>query len=317
LSAAAELEARLRGILRERYHHLHPFNQRLHGGQCSREEVRRWVKNRYYYQTRIPIKDGLILTKAEDREFRRGWIRRIRDHDGDPGAEDAENARAGGLELWLRLAEACGLQRGEVESLRGVLPGVRRACDAYVDFVAEHDLLESVAASLTELSAGPFLAERAAAFRKHYDWIAEAGLAYFLSRTTQAPRDANEGLAFVLARAQSPADAERCAAALLRKCEILWQLLDGVEWGGRRPRLARAARLREDAAAGGMLAVLPERAVQIGGSGPDVLRACDGQRGAEQIALALREQHGGAQIEAEVYDFIERMEKQGVLEMLP
>jgi len=312
-AAAANLEARLRGILRERYHHLHPFNQRLHGGRCSREEVQRWVKNRYYYQTRIPIKDGLILTKAEDREFRRGWIRRIRDHDGD----DAEGARAGGLELWLQLAEACGLERGDVESLRGVLPGVRRACDAYVHFVAEHDLLESVAASLTELSAGPFLAERAAAFRKHYGWIAEDGLAYFLSRTEQAPRDAGEGLAFVLARAQSPADAERCAAALLRKCEILWQLLDGVEWGGRRPRLARAARLREDTAAGGMLAVLPERAVQIGGSGPDVLRACDGQHSAGQIARSLREKHGGAQIEAEVYDFIERMEAQGVLEMQP
>lgn len=312
-AAAADLEARLRGILRERYHHLHPFNQRLHGGRCSREEVRRWVKNRYYYQTRIPIKDGLILTKAEDREFRRGWIRRIRDHDGD----DAEGARAGGLELWLQLAEACGLERGDVESLRGVLPGVRRACDAYVHFVAEHDLLESVAASLTELSAGPFLAERAAAFRKHYGWISEAGLAYFLSRTEQAPRDAGEGLAFVLARAQSPADAERCAAALLRKCEILWQLLDGVEWGGRRPRLARAARLRGDTAAGGMLAVLPERAVQIGGSGPDVLRACDGQHSAGQIARSLREKHGGAQIEAEVYDFIERMEAQGVLEMQP
>jgi pyrroloquinoline-quinone synthase len=90
---AQSFEGRLRRILDERYHHRHPFNIRLHGGRCTREEVRRWVRNRYYYQTRIPLKDGLILTKSEDREFRRGWIRRIHDHDG-------VDARTGGLELW-------------------------------------------------------------------------------------------------------------------------------------------------------------------------------------------------------------------------
>ena len=161
MTDAAGLEARLRRILDERYHHRHPFNVRLHGGQCTPEEVRRWVRNRYYYQTRIPLKDGLSRTKSEDREFRRGWIRRIHDHDGD-------DARAGGIELWLRLAEAAGLARDEVASLRNVLPGVRRACDAYVEFVGSHDLLASVASSLTELSAGPFLGARAEAGP---DWL--------------------------------------------------------------------------------------------------------------------------------------------------
>ena len=224
---ASGLEERLRGILHERYHDRHPFNQRLHGGACDADEVRRWVRNRYYYQTRIPIKDGVILTKSEDREFRRGWIRRILDHDGD-------ESREGGLELWLRLAEACGLDRDETGSLRRVLPGVRRAGDAYVEFVESHDLLESVASSLTELAAGAYLGHRAEAFRKHYPWIADEGLAYFLSRTTQAPRDAEEGLAFVLEHATTSELADRCATALERKCSILWELLDGVEWGGRR-----------------------------------------------------------------------------------
>ncbi len=301
------LEARLRRILDERYHHRHPFNQRLHGGGCTPEEVRRWIRNRFYYQTRIPLKDGLILTKSEDRGFRRSWIRRIQDHDGD-------EARAGGLELWLRLAEAAGLAREEVASLRGVLPGVRRACDAYVEFVASHDLLESVAASLTELSAGAFLGERAEAFRKHYGWIDEAGLAYFLSRTTQAPRDAEEGLAFVLAKARTPADQERCAAALARKCEILWALLDGVEWGGRTPRLAPAALLREEGDEG--VLVLPERAVRVSASGREILAACDGSAHVEAVAGALRARHPeDPGVERDVYEFVERMEGLGVLRL--
>jgi pyrroloquinoline-quinone synthase len=304
---ARAFEGRLRQILDERYHHRHPFNVRLHGGQCTREEVRRWVRNRYYYQTRIPLKDGLILTKSEDREFRRGWIRRIHDHDGD-------DVRAGGLELWLRLAEAAGLARDEVASLRNVLPGVRRACDAYVEFVGSHDLLASVASSLTELSAGPFLGERAEAFRKHYGWIEEAGLEYFLSRTTQAPRDAAEGLAHVLAHAKSAEDQDRCAAALERKCEILSALLDGVEWGGRAPGLATSVMLREEGDAS--VAVLPERAVRIAGSGREILPLCDGKRSVEAVAAMLRERHpGDERVERDVYDFVERMEGLGVLRL--
>jgi pyrroloquinoline-quinone synthase len=301
----AALEARLRRILDERYHHRHPFNLRLHGGRCTPREVRRWIANRYYYQTRIPLKDGLILTKSEDRDFRRGWIRRIHDHDGD-------DARAGGLELWLRLALAAGLEREEVASLRNVLPGVRRACDAYVEFVASHDLLASVASSLTELSAGAYLGERAQAFRTHYRWIDEAGVEYFLSRTTQAPRDAAEGLAYVLAHAKTPADEERCAAALLRKCEILWALLDGVEWGGRVPQLAPAVLLRPEG--DDALAVLPERAVRVSASGREILAACDGERDVEAVAAVLRAAHpAGERVERDVYDFVERMEALGVL----
>jgi pyrroloquinoline-quinone synthase len=304
---SADLEARLRRILDERYHHRHPFNVRLHGGACTPAEVRRWIANRYYYQTRIPLKDGLILTKSEDRAFRRGWIRRIHDHDGD-------DARAGGLELWLRLAVAAGLDRDEVASLRGVLPGVRRACDAYVEFVASHDLLASVASSLTELSAGAYLGQRAEAFREHYRWIDEAGLEYFLSRTTQAPRDAREGLAFVLEHARTPEEQERCAAALLRKCEILWALLDGVEWGGKAPALAPAALLRTEGEDG--VVVLPERAVRVSASGRAILAACDGARDVEAVAAEMRRQHpADERVERDVYDFVERMEALGVLRL--
>ena len=302
---SAELEARLQRILDERYHHRHPFNLRMHAGTLTPEEIRRWVRNRYYYQTRIPLKDGVILAKSEDRDFRRGWIRRIQDHDGD-------EVRVGGLELWLRLADAVGLERGEVASLRNVLPGVRRACDAYVEFVSSHDLLASVASSLTESRAGALLGQRAEAFQKHYGWIADEGLAYFRSRTVQAPRDAREGLAFVSAHAKGPADEDRAAAALERKCQILWDLLDGVEWGGRRPRLARAAALRADED----LVVLPERAVRLAGSGREILALCDGAQSVEGVALEMRRRHPEPEsVERDAYAFLEEMERLGVLEM--
>jgi len=298
------LERRLHALLDERYHDKHPFNLRMHAGALRPDELRRWVRNRYYYQTRIPIKDGVILAKSEDREFRRSWIRRITDHDGDARHE-------GGLELWLKLADAVGLDRREVASLRNVLPGVRRACDAYVELVTGSDLLASVAASLTESRAGALLGLRAAAFEKHYGWIAPEGLAYFRSRTEQAPRDAAEGMAYVLAHASSPADAERCVAALAKKCEILWALLDAVEWGGTKPRLARSAQLR----AGEGMVVLPERAVRLTGSGREILGACDGSRSVEEVAASMRSRHPDAEnVERDCYEFLEQMQKLGVIE---
>jgi pyrroloquinoline-quinone synthase len=303
--SASDFEARLRSIGAERYHHRHPFNLRMHAGELSRAEIQSWVRNRYYYQTRIPIKDGLILAKASDPGFRRGWVRRIRDHDGD-----AE--RVGGLELWLSLAEAVGLDRGEVESQSDVLPGVRAACDDYVRFVESHDLLESVAASLTELFAGDIMHTRIDAFERHYPWVDTAGLRYFQSRTQQAPRDAAEGLGFVLEHARSAADQDRCAAALERKCEILWRLLDAIEAAHARPRLSPHAQLRHEA--GEVLVVLPERAVKPSASGSEILDLCDGESSAIEIAQELQKRHPEVSgLVNDVHEFLASMQKLGVL----
>jgi len=299
-------EARLRRIGAERYHHRHPFNLRMHAGELSPEEIRTWVANRYCYQTRIPIKDGLILAKAADPAFRREWIRRIHDHDGTPDAE-------GGLALWLALAEAVGLDRARVESLEDVLPGVQRACDAYVGFVQSHDLLESVAASLTELFAGDIMTTRIAAFERHYPWVHAPGLRYFRSRTVQAPSDAREGLAFVLRHATTRADQDRCAAALERKCDILWSLLDAVEAAHTRPRLHPQALSRLDDPE--PLVVLPERAVRLSGSGPEILSLCDGEHTAIEIVDTMRRRHPDAPtLPADVHDFLDEMTRLGVLE---
>ena len=304
--SAEEFEARLHRVLDERYHHQHPFNLRMHAGSLSPEEIRTWVRNRYYYQTRIPIKDGLILSKAQDPRFRREWIRRIRDHDGDAEGK-------GGLALWLALAREVGLDPASVERLEGVLPGVKRACDAYVEFVESHDLLESVASSLTELRAGELLGARKAAWEKHYPWVQREGLEYFQSRTRQAPTDAREGLHFVREHALTPEDQERCVAALTRKCEILWNLLDAVEAAHAQPRLTSRAQLREDAHES--LVVLPERAVKLNQSGLEILALCDGERNAEAIAAELLACHPDVpELVSDVHRFLGEMTRLGVLE---
>jgi pyrroloquinoline-quinone synthase len=212
---------RLRSEGRSRYHDHHPFHVRMHQGELSKASLQLWVQNRFYYQTRIPIKDAVILSKSEDAAFRRAWIRRIRDHDGDQAGE-------GGLELWLRLAEGVGLSRSEVSSLSGVLPGVRFACDAYVTFVREHSLLEAVASSLTEFFAPDLMTRRIAAWEKHYSWLEPGAIDYFRSRVPRATADSKEAIEFVVAGATTVELQEKCINALIRKTEILWHLLDCV-----------------------------------------------------------------------------------------
>lgn len=204
-----------------RYHDRHPYHMLMHEGKLTRLQLQAWVLNRYYYQTRIPIKDALILSKSEDPAFRRMWIRRILDHDGTHEGE-------GGLALWLHLAEGVGLDREEVVSCRSVLPGVRFACDAYVELVRERSLVEAVASSLTEFFAPDLMARRLAAWEAHYPWVDRGVLEYFRSRVPRARRDSEEALDFVLRTATTRELQERCVAALIRKCEILWALLDAV-----------------------------------------------------------------------------------------
>jgi len=220
--APDEFVARMREEGARRYHDHHPFHLRMHEGALRRDELQAWVLNRYYYQTRIPIKDALILSKSEDPAFRRMWIHRLRDHDG-------ERAGEGGLAQWLRLAEAAGLDADEVASCRRVLPGVRFACDGYVQLVRESDLVVAVASSLTEFFAPDLMSRRIAAWEKHYPWVAAAGLEYFVNRVTFARRDSQEAIAFVTARATTPELQAACVAALVRKTEVLWHLLDCVQ----------------------------------------------------------------------------------------
>ena len=224
MSGAAWTHAEFETRLRERgraYHIHHPFNVMLNSGKASREQIRGWVANRFYYQINIPLKDAAILANCTERAVRRNWVQRILDHDGygdDPG----------GIESWLRLAEAVGLARAEVESLTQLLPGVRFAVDAYVNFARRAPWPEAVCASLTELFAPEIHKQRLATWPEHYPWIEAAGLKYFQSRVSLARRDVEFGLAVTLERFRTREQQERALEVLQFKLDVLWQMNDAM-----------------------------------------------------------------------------------------
>ena len=215
-----EFEARLQAQ-GSAYHIHHPFNVMLNTGKAQPEQIRGWVANRFYYQISSPIKYAAILSNCPDRAVRRAWVQRILDHDGygdDPG----------GIESWLRLAQAVGLSREHTESLQDVLPGVRFAVDAYVNFARRAPWQEAVCSSLTELFAPAIHRQRLANWPDHYPWIDCAGLHYFQSRVSIARRDVEFGLAFTLDHFRTREAQERALQILKFKLDVLWQMNDAM-----------------------------------------------------------------------------------------
>ena len=221
LENADQLEVQLRHIGETRYHNLHPFHHLLHGGKLNKGQVQAWSLNRYYYQSTIPIKDAVVVSRFHDRATRIEWRHRIADHDGDLGCE-------GGIERWLKLTTGLGLNPDYVTSTEGILPATRFAVEAYVHFVRERTPLEAIASSLTELFAPNLHQERIAGMLEHYDFIDPDVMSYFSRRLEQAPRDADFALDYVKAHARTPEERRLVCNALIFKTNVLWVQLDAL-----------------------------------------------------------------------------------------
>ncbi len=225
-----ELRAALRRVGEERYHHKHPFHLLMHEGKLSRGQLQAWVLNRYYYQSIIPIKDAIILSRSTDPSFRRVWRRRIVDHDGQDGPGNkapGNESRNGGILRWIKLAEATGLDKGRVVAAREILPATRFIGNEYLNLVRTRPFLECVASSLTELFSKDLITLRMEKLRQHYPWLS-SGLDYFEARLTEAPEDAAFAIKYAFDHAATRSEQESVIQALRDKCDILWAQLDAL-----------------------------------------------------------------------------------------
>jgi pyrroloquinoline-quinone synthase len=204
------------------YHIHHPYHLLMNEGKLNKEQIQGWVANRFYYQISIPIKDAAIMANCPDRESRALWVQRIIDHDGTP------KGNAGGIEAWLQLGQAVGLDREEIISQKRVLPGVRFAVDAYVNFARRADWHEAASSSLTELFAPKIHQQRLDNWPSHYPWIDLQGYQYFRNRLSEARRDVEHGLDITLDWYQTRLAQEKMLGILKFKLDVLWTMADSM-----------------------------------------------------------------------------------------
>jgi len=217
-----EFEQKLRAK-GEYYHIYHPFHIAMNKGECSKEQIQGWVANRFYYQVCIPVKDAAVLANCPDMATRRKWIQRILDHDGEEG-----DPRMGGIEAWLRLGEAVGIDRNDMLEEKFLLPGVKFAVGAYVNFARRASWEEAACSSLTEMFAPEIHQSRLDTWPGHYPWIDEAGFSYFQMRLSQARRDVEHGLQITLDHFVTRAQQEKALNILQFKLDVLWSMADAI-----------------------------------------------------------------------------------------
>jgi pyrroloquinoline-quinone synthase len=215
-----EFEKRLRDM--ERYYHInHPYHVLMHQGKLTKPQIQGWVANRFFYQISIPRKDAAIMANCPDRDTRRLWVQRMLDHDG---YEDDE----GGIEAWVQLGIAVGMSRDDIVSLKYVLPGVRFAVEAYLNFARTADWHEAAASSLTEMFAPKIHQQRLDNWPEHYPWISTEGLSYFRKRLSEARRDVEHGLVITLDWFKTRDQQEHALCILKLKLDILWAMADAM-----------------------------------------------------------------------------------------
>ena len=130
-------------------------------GKASKELMQSWVANRFYYQTTIPKKDSAILSNCDDQIIRQKWVLNVLDHDND----------GEGIDLWIEFGKSIGLSEEELRDHRHVLPGVKFACDAYLNFAKQSDYKLGIASCLTVNYAGNIHKARVDNWPKHYSWL--------------------------------------------------------------------------------------------------------------------------------------------------
>lgn len=215
-----EFAAQLRGM--EKFYHIHhPIHTLMNAGKLNQQQLQGWVANRFYYQLMIPLKDANILANCPDQKTRVLWTQRIIDHDGTA-------TEPGGIEAWIQLGLAVGLSREHLVSLRQVLPAVRFAVDAYVNFARTAEWHEAASSSLTEMFAPKIHQQRLDNWPQLYPWIEKSGYLYFQQRLAQARRDVEHGLEITLDWYKTRQQQQRMLEILQFKLDVLWSMADAI-----------------------------------------------------------------------------------------
>lgn len=201
-----------------RYHINHPVDQYIMEGKATKEFIQSWVANRFYYQTIIPMKDATIISKCTDQKVRQEWVKNILDHD----------LPNGGIDNWILLAEKVGINKQDLINFKHVLPGVKFACNEYINFVKSADWKLAIASCLTVVYADEIHTARINNWPNHYEWLDKDAYSYFRNRQNEAKHEKDVALNYVLEWFTKAEDQVKVLETIKLKQDILWSILDNL-----------------------------------------------------------------------------------------
>ncbi len=152
----------------------HPWDTLFREGQCSKQQLQGWGKERYYFTRQVPIKEYSILYNCPHPEVRRMWLPKALEEEGEDLIGKPGKAHP---EYWLDVCEGLGLNREYVKTSEPLF-GVKFAVDSFATAAFKTSWLLGVAVSEGDDTAKA-MARDLAVFRKHYTWVPDEALEFY------------------------------------------------------------------------------------------------------------------------------------------
>jgi pyrroloquinoline-quinone synthase len=152
----------------------HPWDTLFREGQCSKQQLQGWAKERYYFTRQVPIKEYSILCNCPYPEVRRIWLPKAIEEEGEDLIGKPGKAHP---EYWLDVCEGLGLSREGVKNSEPLF-GVKFAVDSFASAAFKGSWLLGVAVSEGNDTARA-MARDLAVFRKHYTWVPDDALTFY------------------------------------------------------------------------------------------------------------------------------------------
>ena len=216
-SSAAVLVA-LDNCIQERHLLTHPFYQAWSAGTLSLRALQEYSQQYYRHVEAFPTYVSAVHANCPSLPIRQHLLENLIDE--ERGAENHP-------ELWLRFAEALGVQRDDVLS-SAPLPETTALVQTFRTLTRESSYLAGTAALLAyEAQVPEVAATKIAGLKQFYGVNDQRGLAFFQVHL-QADRFHAETARQILREQITPEKTDEVVAACEDALAALWGMLDGV-----------------------------------------------------------------------------------------
>jgi pyrroloquinoline-quinone synthase len=215
----SEFESRLRNAVMEYSMLKHPFYVAWTEGKLSKTVLREYAKQYYAHVHSFPTYVSGVHSRCEDLGVRQQLLENlIEEERGD------ENHP----ELWLRFAEALGVDREAVRSAE-LLPTTRASVKRLQSLTQSEDYRQGLAALFAYESQIPAVAQtKREGLKSFYDIDSERAVSFFRVHESIDVLH-NEGEMQLLKHAcREPAAQDEAIASAGEAAKALWSFLDGV-----------------------------------------------------------------------------------------
>lgn len=208
----------LKALIAEKHLLNHPFYQMWTAGTLPLEVMQRYAEQYYHLERNFPRFLSQIHANCESPEIRQAITDNLYDEE-----HGNENHR----ELWLRFAEAIGVNREQVVNST-MLPETQEAVETFTKMSKQSTIAGVAALSAYESQIPEVAGQKIDGLQKHYNVTDENGTAFFRVHSTVDVIHADAWWNILEDKAKSSDEQQEAEAGVIAGRDALWNFLSGI-----------------------------------------------------------------------------------------